>query len=147
MVIRKSQGTIFQYPAWGLPATFYYRISWFWQFEKERLSEKQRVYVLASFFNFCNWIPHVLISTGFWWSYNCLVNCLFTKVNLPKSQVHFNQPYGHFVTKIQSPFTGILEASKICAKFMPFVNRLKIYVIYFVRLASLIRINLVLITN
>ena len=52
-------------------------------------------------------------------------NTVFTKVNLPKSQVHFKQPHGHFVKKRQTLFIDILEASKIF-ECVPFVNRLKI---------------------
>ena len=42
---------------------------------------------------------------------------IFTDVNPLNFQVHFYQPYGHFVTKRQTPFIDILAASEIRAKY------------------------------
>ena len=41
---------------------------------------------------------------------------IFTDVNLLNTQAHIYQPYGHSVTKKQTPFLDILAASKIPAK-------------------------------
>ena len=50
----------------------------------------------------------------------------FTDINLFNSQIHFYKPCGNFITIRQTSSIDILAASKIHAKYVAFVVRLRI---------------------